>query len=150
MNKCGHVYPKHYLILSAVFYYTVLFILLVSGLTLGYWQIEKDPAQFSYKMAHVELEKNTKDFLVDLDFCPNKKTRLTVEKHYYDKNKKIFYSIPAGQYSTDKMNCLKTKIHAHTGNLERGSYEYRVDVVYELNPLREIRQELALITVEVK
>lgn len=150
MNKCGHVYPKHYLMLSTVFYYTVLFILLVSGLTLGYWQIEKDPAQFTHKTAHIQLSEDNKYFLVDLDFCPNKKTKLTIEKYYYDKNNKILYSIPAGQYSTDNKNCLKTKIHAHTGNLEKGLYEYRVIVVYSLNPLREVRQELALMTVEVK
>lgn len=142
--------PKHLVLVSGTFYYSFVSILLAAVAVSVFWQIEEDTAKIQYTNKSVVISQEDPSFYVDLDFCTPSGGPVEVERYYKNKATDIVYTTPTGVFPMDDTFCLKARIHAYAGELEPGNYVYHVAVNYRINPLREKRQEVALINLEVK
>lgn len=152
MDNCAalHNKPKHLVWVSGAFYYGFLAMLVAITFLCIYWQLQVDTTRINQTHKEVVIAGPEKDFYVDLDFCTPSPSPITIERYYKSITTGIYYSTPTGTFPMDAQNCLNARIHAHTGRLEPGLYEYHVAVQYKINPLREERKEVATVIVEVK
>ncbi len=142
-------FPKQKLI-TGVFYYLSLFVLICFLLTGLYWQIEKEEVQFKLQEFQVVSTPTNRSFFVPVYFCADNLTELTLIRFYQDIDRNLYYGVPDSIYKTSLSGCFDTRVQASTGGLEPGNYVYHVSVSYPLNPLRTIRQPVAVVKVTVE
>lgn len=140
--------PFHYI--QGVYYYLALGALITAFCCAVYWQTEQEHAVFEVTSKSVVLEKDKKDFVVEVNFCTPTKKDLKISRYYENVDTQVMYHVPEGVYKTAGSGCFKTKLSAYTGRLDPGIYKYHVIVSYDLNPLRQIEKEVSVVTVEIK
>jgi hypothetical protein len=142
-------FPNQQLV-TGVFYYLALLILIGSLCTALYWQLESDDIELGFVDFEHHSTPQTRAFLVPVDFCSQRLTEFTVIRSYHDTDRNIWYAVPDGRYKTGASGCFDTRIQAHTGRLDPGNYEYHVSVSYGLNPLRTEQHKVAIVRLVIE
>lgn len=133
-----------------MYYYLALSLLLVSfGVTI-FWQLQEDTAVFDYKESHIVTSPSQRGFFTEISFCVKQPSNLIVQSNFFSMRQNNYYVIPNSQFLTDKNNCLKTKVFAYVGQLDKGFYEYSIEVTYDVNPLRKSTKTISRVYLEVK
>lgn len=142
-------FPKQRMV-TGVFYYLALTMLLTALAAAVYWQLEPDYHDVTYQELEFTSTPTNRSFFVPIYFCAGKLTEFTLVRAYHDTERSIWYAVPDGRYKTGASGCFDTRIQAHTGRLDPGTYDYHVHVSYQLNPLRTIQRKVALVRVTVE
>lgn len=143
-------FPKKKLV-TGLYYYIALTVLLFALGTATYWQLEEDSTVFEVTELSVTVTPEDRSFFVPVSFCSSKGlSDFTVVRYYHDLDNDIYYPVPDGRYKTSVNNCFKTRLQGYTGRLSPGNYEYHIYVNYDLNPLRNIHQLVANVRVTVE
>lgn len=133
-----------------LYYYFALSILGAMFCIAIYWQIQTEHVVFEVNTKQVFLNKDKKDFVADVNFCTSKQQKLKINRYYQNTKTSIVYYVPEGTYQTAGTGCFKTQLNAYAGRLDPGHYTYHVTVSYDLNPLRSIEKEVAVIVLEIQ
>jgi len=139
----------HAHVVTGLFYYTAVAILLTMMGFGVFWQLETDENQFTLSQSEFTSDSTNRSFFVSLNYCTTTSMDLKISRYYLDIENDVYYPVPDGIYQTT-IGCSKTKIQGHTGRLDPGKYEYRVYGNYKLNPLRNKQILLASIKVTVE
>ena len=142
-------FPKQQLV-TGVFYYLALLILLGSLGTALYWQLERDDIDLSFEEFEHHSTPQTRAFYVPVSFCSQRLTEFTVIRYYHDIDNNVYYAVPDGKYKTSNTGCFNNRLQAMTGRLEAGNYEYHVSVSYQLNPLRTEQHKVAVVRLRIE
>lgn len=137
-------------VIQGIYYYLTLSALLTSFCIAVYWQTEPEHAVFEIIQKDVVLEKDKKDFVVEVNFCTPTKKDLKISRYYESVDTQVMYHLPEGTYKTAGSGCFKTKLSAYTGRLDPGIYKYHVIVSYDLNPLRQVEKEVSVVNLTIK
>lgn len=140
--------PYHFV--QGVYYSLILSALVAAFCIAVYWQTETEHAVFEVTNKEVILEKDKKDFVVEINFCTPTKKDLKISRYYENVDTQVMYHVPEGIYKTAGSGCFKTKLSAYVGRLDPGTYNYHVNVTYDLNPLRQIEKEVSVVKVIIK
>lgn len=139
----------HAHIVTGLFYYVAVLILVTMFSVGVFWQLEKDPNTFELTTSETISKTDDKSFFVSLNYCTPQVIDLRIIRYYLDVENDVYFTVPDGIYQTTQ-GCSKTKIQGHTGRLDPGKYEYRVYGNYKLNPLRDEQVMLASVKVTVE
>lgn len=142
-------FPKQRVV-TGLFYYLALAALLSLLALATYWQLQSDNASFELTELEFTSKPQERSFFVPISFCSAELTEFTLIRYYHDMGRNVYYAVPDGKYKTSNNGCFDTRVSAHTGRLDPGSYEYHISVSYELNPLRTVLRKVALVTVTVE
>lgn len=142
-------FPQQKLV-TGVFYYSALTLLLCFFAIATYWQLQQDNAKFDLIEMEFTSTPNDRSFFVPVVFCSAELTEFTLIRYYHDIGRNVYYAVPDGKYKTSENGCFDTRVSAHTGRLEQGDYEYHISVSYELNPLRTIQRKVAIVRVTIE
>lgn len=135
---------------AGIFYYFGLSLLSLFLIIAVYWQLEKDAFNFEFTEFNITSTQAQRSFYIPINFCSTKVTKFTISRYYKDTTKNIFYNVPDGEYHSNSNECVKTMLVGHTGRLDPGEYEYVIYAKYDINPLRSIQRQVALIHVTVE
>lgn len=149
MNTVCKVAKHHHYIAGLFYYIGLTFLLFLLGLAV-YWQLQSDPAKFEFKEFSVTSTQENRSFYIPINFCNKAINKFTISRQYRDTDKNIYYNVPDGEYHTGSNECFNTLLIGNTGRLDPGTYEYRVYVKYDINPLRSVQTEVAKINITVK
>lgn len=146
--------PNHISLVSGAYYYLSLAILTVSMFVASFWQLQQDTTDVKFTEIDIVSKPNDRFFYVPISFCNDKIDEFKVQRIYYDQAAKVSYSIPTDSFSTNMQDpetgCFSTLLSGYTGTLVPGNYEYRVFIMYSINPIQTIKREIALVHIEVK
>ena len=143
------IYPKQS-IASSIFYYSALIIMVTACTVALYWQLEPDHHSISYNEIEFTSTPENRSFFVPIYFCADGLTEFTLVRAYHDTDNDLWYAVPDSRHKTGSGGCFDTRIQAHTGRLDPGNYEYHVHLSYDLNPLRTVQKQVALVRVTIE
>lgn len=142
-------FPQQKLV-TGIFYYCALSVLLFCFGLSAYWQLQDDNASFELIEMEFTSTPAERSFFVPVVFCSAELKEFTLIRYYHDIGRNVYYAVPDGKYKTSNNGCFDTRVSAHTGRLEQGDYEYHISVSYELNPLRTIQRKVAIVRVTIE
>lgn len=138
----------HYI--QSIYYYLTLSALIAAFCCAVYWQVEKEHTVFEITNKELVLEKDKKDFVVEINFCTTSQKDLKISRYYESVETQVIYHVPEGVYKTAGSGCFKTKLNGYAGRLDPGQYTYHVVVAYDLNPIRQVEKQVSVVKLTIK